>query len=256
MKLAVMQPYFFPYLGYYQAIAAVDKYILYDNLSFIKEAWMNRNRILLRDGRIQMLTVPLLHKSSNTMIRDVEIDNSKPWRENMLLTISGAYKKAPYWKEVFEVVEDVLMQKSSLLKDLNAKSIIAVLEYLGIRSKVDTDCTRFMDMEEILASIENDYSILPYLERTRPIKKVARVIEMCRREGACFFYNAIGGQELYDKVEFSQYGINLGFVKTQEIRYQQCSKTDTFTANLSIIDVLMNSGREGTLELLDKYVII
>ena len=104
MKLAIMQPYFMPYIGYFQAISAVDKYILYSNLNFIKESWMNRNRVLMRDGKIVTITVPLKSKSSYSMIYDVEIDNSKPWKEKMLKTIQMCYSKKPFYKEIFDLL--------------------------------------------------------------------------------------------------------------------------------------------------------
>jgi hypothetical protein len=111
-------------------------------------------------------------------------------------------------------------------------------------------------MEKLLVNVEEDYSNMPYLLRTKPIRKVARVIEMCRREGSRDFYNAIGGQELYSKEEFQQYDIHLNFVKTNNIEYRQDSKKGEFVPNLSIIDVLMNNGKSGTQELLQEYTIV
>jgi len=256
MKLAIMQPYFFPYIGYFQAITAVDKYILYDNLTFIKEAWMNRNRILLRDGRIQMMTVPLKHKSSNALIRDIEIDNSKPWKKNLLSTISGAYKRAPYFDEIFPFIDSLLSSEYVHLSELNCRTISGIVDYLGIDTIVESDNSKYLQMESTLSDIESDYSVLPYLNLTKPIRKVARVLEMCREEGADVFINAIGGQELYDKSEFLQYGIDLRFVKTNDIIYSQSSKSSEFVPNLSIVDVLMNNGKEGTKTLLNEYRLV
>lgn len=255
MKLAIMQPYFMPYIGYFQAIAAVDKYILYSNLNFIKEAWMNRNRLLLKDGRIYQFTVPLLHKSSNQMIREVRIDNSKPWARNLLLTIASNYNKAPYYAETYPLVEKLLNRRYEYLYELNAACVMEIAEHLGIRTEIEYDNSRFLDMEEDLSTIESlGYGRFPYMEKTSPIKKTARVIEMCRREGARTFINAIGGQALYDKHEFAEYGIDLLFVKTGDISYPQHNGFQE--PGLSILDVMMFNGREGTKELLKNYTLV
>ena len=256
MKLAIMQPYFMPYIGYFQAINAVDKYILYSNLNFIKEAWMNRNRLLMRDGSIVLTTVPLKSKSSYSMIYDVEIDNSKPWKEKFLKTVRMCYGRKPYFDEVMKLLEEMLSPEYRLLMDLNAGTIIAISQYLDITTEIDSDNSRFLEMENQIANIEDDYSTIPYLMKTRPIRKVARVIEMCRREGCEEFYNAIGGQELYSKEEFLQYGIHLNFVSTNSIEYRQDTKKGDFIPNLSIIDVLMNNGKDGTKGLLQEYTLV
>ena len=256
MKLAIMQPYFMPYIGYFQAISAVDKYILYSNLNFIKESWMNRNRVLMRDGKIVTITVPLKSKSSYSMIYDVEIDNSKPWKEKMLKTIQMCYSKKPFYKEIFDLLNSMLTPEYTHLKDLNNSTIVSISHYLDIQTVIDVDNSRFLDMEKGMVNIEEDYSDLPYLLKTKPIRKVARVIEMCRREGSNDFYNAIGGQELYSKEEFKQYDIRLNFVRTNNIEYRQDSKKGEFVPNLSIIDVLMNHGKDGTKELLQEFSIV
>ena len=256
MRLAIMQPYFMPYIGYFQAIAAVDKYILYSNLNFIKEAWMNRNRLLMRDGTIVLTTIPLKSKSSNAMIYDVEIDNGQPWKAKFLRTVQMCYSRKPYYDEVYPLLADLLATDYCLLKDLNASTIIGIAHYLGITTQIESDNTPYLSMEQILQNIESDYSLLPYLEKTRPIRKVARVIEMCRLEGADHFLNAIGGQQLYSKDEFAQYDIRLDFVQTNPIQYRQDTKLGEFIPNLSIIDVLMNNGREGTRQLLTQYTLV
>jgi len=163
MKLAIMQPYFMPYRGYFQAINAVDKYILYSNLNFIKGAWMNRNRLLMRDGSIVLTTVPLKSKSSYSMIYDVEIDNSKPWKEKFLKTVRMCYGRKPYFDEVMKLLDEMLSPEYRLLMDLNAGTIIAISQYLDITTEIDSDNSRFLEMENQIANIEDDYSTIPYL---------------------------------------------------------------------------------------------
>ena len=254
MRLAVMQPYFMPYIGYFQAIGAVDKYILYGNLPFIKKQWMNRNRIRLCNGEVYPIIVPLKHKSSKTLIHDVVVDNSQPWERSLLKTLLMNYKRAYGFNEVFPFIESLLSIRYETLMELNVETIRSISRYLDIQTEIDSDNRRFDDLEEVLKSIESDYSNLPYLWTTKPVKKTARVIEICRREHSCHYINAIGGQALYDKNEFLSYGIRLDFIRTNEITYPQYSYP--FEPNLSIIDVLMHNGKEGTKELLKEYTLI
>ena len=256
MKLAIMQPYFLPYIGYFQAINEVDKYILYENLSFIKDAWMNRNNLMLNSGLLSMFSVPLLAKTSNEYIRNIKIDNSKKWSEKILKTILFNYKKSAFFDETYPLMEELLQENHEYLYQLNAFTIISISEYLDIQTEIVFDNKKYLVVEEQLRKIEqNDFSAFPYLNKTKPDKKTARVIVMCKMEGANLFINAIGGQDLYSKEEFAQYDIDLKFIKMDsDIDYSQFSKE--FIKNLSIIDVLMHNGKEGTKQLLKRYTLI
>ena len=254
MKLAIMQPYFMPYIGYFQAIKAVDKYILYSNLTFIKEAWMNRNRVRLKDGRLCYILVPLQHKSSNTLISDTLIDNTKHWRKDILNTVFMSYKKSEYFEEIYPLLERLLNSEVDRLTDLNASTIKGISKFLDISTVIETDNSAYLELEKELKTIESDYSSFSYMEKTRPIKKVARVLEICRREGCDFFVNAIGGKALYSKEEFAEYGIALNFVQTNAFTYPQYGHC--FEPNLSIVDVLMHNGKEGTKKLLNEYTLV
>ncbi len=256
MKLAIMQPYFMPYLGYWQAIAAVDKYILYDNLTFIKDGWMNRNRLLLTNGNITTITVPLIGKSSNTLISEIQIDNSKKWECKLLNTIKLNYGKSAFFKEVFPLFETLFSVRYDKLCVLNGETIKAIAKFLDIDTLIETDNTSYIKMEEQLCDIDKgDYSAFSYLTKTNPVKKVARVIVMCKNEDCTYFVNAIGGQSLYSKEEFKQYGIDLHFISTNsDIQYNQ--RQVSFEPNLSIIDVLMHNGKERTKALLNRYTLI
>ena len=251
-----MQPYFMPYLGYFQAIAAVDKYILYDKLTYILNGWINRNRIRQRNMPPSYIIVPLKNKSSSTLISDIEIDNSKPWQNKILKTLQQAYSKSTYFYEVMPLIEDILSRDFSTISELNCYSIKSICQFLDIKTEIDSDTERFLDLENKLSKIElEDYSEFLHLH-TLPIKKVARAIEICREERCDIFINAIGGQELYDKKEFKQYNIDLYFIQMDEIRYPQKCNDHSFEPNLSIIDVLMHNGKEGTKELLNKYTLV
>ena len=256
MKLAIMQPYFMPYLGYFQAIAAVDKYILYDQLTYILNGWVNKNRIRQRNRPVSLIVVPLKHKSSNTLIADTLIDNTKPWAKKILKSIQQGYSKSAYYHEIMPLMDDILSNQFNTISELNCYSIIKICEFLDIKTVIDFNINRYLDLEERLCDIENgDYSRFSHLH-TLPIKKVARALEICKAEDSNFFVNAIGGQELYDKTEFKQYGIDLYFIKMNEVQYDQNCYDGSFEPGLSIIDVLMHNGKEGTKQLLNEYTLI
>jgi hypothetical protein len=255
MKLAVMQPYFFPYLGYYQAIYAVDKYILYDNLTYIKQGWMNRNKFLIVKGEPAYFIVEVKKRSRSKKIYDIELVDDNSWRSKILNSILLNYKKRPFFDEIYPVVEDVVNSEVRFLTELNSRSIIKVSNYLDIKTEISTDSGKYVELENRLRNVELEISALfPSIMLANPKKKVIRLIEICRMEGAEIFINAFGGRTLYDKHDFQQHGIKLFFIQTDKYSYQQ--STDKFFPDLSIIDVLMNCGKEGTKELLKKYSLV
>jgi len=255
MKLAVMQPYFMPYLGYFQAIKAVDKYILYENLTYILNGWMNRNRIRTRNSPANFLIVPVNSKSSNSLISNVKIDNTQDWKSKILETITFAYKKSPFFDELYPLLQQMFSLSFEYLYDLNAQTIISLCRFLDIETQIKYQNQDYLTMETNLILMENgDYSSCEYLLKTKPIKKVARAINMCKIEEADIFINAIGGQELYNAEEFKKYNIELKFIQMNNIVYSQYSKD--FIPNLSIIDVLMYNGRNKTIQLLNEYTLI
>lgn len=255
MRLAIMQPYFLPYLGYFQAISAVDKFILYENLSFIKKKWMNKNRILLKNGKVFSITVPLLKKSSNKIISEIKIDNSQQWKLKLLKAIYMNYKGSLFFDETYPFFEKLLEYPYDYLHQLNAHSIKFIADYLNINTQLDNNNDRYLELEAKLDKIdEDDFSEFPDFKINKTSKRVARIIEILKREGANVFINAIGGQTLYNKDEFASYGINLFFIKSNQITYPQFS--DKFIPDLSIIDVLMHNGKEKTTDLVKKYTLV
>jgi hypothetical protein len=255
MKLAIMQPYFFPYLGYFQAIKAVDKYILYENLDYITEGWMHRNRILVKNQNPIYINANIISKSSNKKINEIELVQNNVWKKKLLNSINLNYRGSAYFHEIFCLIEKLVKTESKFLLEYNANIIKEVCLFLEIKTSIISDNKHYLQLETNLNSIDSgDYSQFPDLLLTKPIKKVARVIEICKIENAKTFINAIGGQALYSKDEFNKYGIELFFVKTEPFEYKQFSKS--FIPNLSIIDVLMHNGKEKTKELINNYNLI
>lgn len=232
MKLGIMQPYFFPYIGYWQLMNAVDKYVIYDDVNFIKGGWINRNRILL-NGKPQYFNVQMKGSSPFKLINEIEINNSEISINKNLKTIYMAYHKAPYFSKVNLLVEKILKNQTQNLAEYVINSIKCIAEYLNIKS-------------EIIISSE--------LSKNNELKNQDKVIDICKKLKATDYYNAIGGMELYSFDEFRKNGINLSFLKTNDINYKQFN--NEFVSNLSILDVMMFNSQEEIKTMLDNFTLI
>jgi len=220
MKLGIMQPYFFPYIGYWQLLNAVETYVVYDDVNFIKGGWINRNRILAH-GNPQYINVILDNPSSNKKINETRIKNDRFCYDKTLKTLDLHYRKAPYYEPVRAFLEPVLKYQTDNLAEYLFHSIQEVCSYLDISTQL------------ILSSS---------LEKNNELRGKEKVLEICTRLGASDYYNAIGGKELYDAESFLSRGIRLQFLKTDDVVYEQVNSG--FVSNLSIIDVMMCNSRE------------
>ena len=229
MNLAVMQPYLFPYIGYWQLIDAVDIFIIYDDVNFIKQGYINRNNIL-QQQRSHLFTLELIGASSNKKINDIKIGGNS---NKLLRTIKQNYSKAPFYKDVFPVLEDILNNEEKELSKFLGFSLVKIAKYLNID-------TKFLYSSDI----KND----------KTFKAQDRLIEMSKILNATGYINSIGGIELYDKEVFSQNDINLSFLKTHEISYKQFN--NEFIPNLSIIDILMFNSKDKIKNMLNQFQLI
>jgi hypothetical protein len=230
MKLGIMQPYLFPYMGYYQLVNAVDKFVFLDDVNFINKGWINRNNILI-NGKANLFTVPLQNASQNKLINEISLAEGN-WREKLLRTIEMTYKKAPQFSTVFPLVSNVLTLKECLIGNLAKESIKSISVYLQFN-------TEFVDSS---ATYNN-----------KGLKGGERIINICEKENATDYINPIGGLELYNKGTFAERNINLHFIRTSEIVYQQANTE--FVPWLSIIDVLMFNSKARVKELMTEYVV-
>ena len=229
MKLAIMQPYFMPYIGYFQTMAAVDTYVVYDDVQYIKGGWVNHNYLLI-GGKKQMFSIQLRGASPNKLFNEVEIgDNFKKLTHTLQLN----YCKAPFFSEVMPLLEKIFSFEDKNLARFLLNSYQRVFDYLGISTNII-----------LSSSVQKDCSL----------KGKDKVLNICHSLGADTYLNAIGGQDLYDKEEFAANGIDLFFVKTNDFSYFQFS--GTFEPGLSIMDVLMFNGRETTRKLLNTYTLV
>ena len=215
MKLAIMQPYLFPYIGYFQLVAAVDKFVFYDDVNFIKNGWINRNRLYLA-GEVRYITAPLTGASPFLKINQIEVQNNGLWQKKMLESLRHSYSKAPNFAVVNELISDVLFSKKTCIGDIAADSVIMVSKFLDLATKFSNSATCYGN--ENLHGSE-------------------RVIDICKREQAEKYFNLPGGRELYNRELFKKNNIDLLFITPNLERYQQLGTE--FHAGLSIIDVLM-----------------
>lgn len=231
-KIGIMQPYFFPYIGYWQLIKAVDEFVIYDDVNYIKQGWINRNNILL-NGNKHLITLPLDKASSFQLINQVKITSNDNLKQKLLRTIEQAYKKAPYFDNVFSIIQAVVMEESCFISNALINQFKLVNNYLDIKTKliVSSDITK-----------DNE------------LKAQDKVIHICKLLSGTDYINAIGGQELYSKSDFEQNKLKLNFIKTKDINYLQFK--NEFVPSLSIIDVMMFNSPEKINEMLDKYELL
>jgi hypothetical protein len=214
MKLGIMQPYFFPYIGYFQLINAVDLFIVYDNIKYTKNGWINRNR-MLQNGTDVMFSLPL-HSGSDYL--DVcERELAANFNRNKLLNqFKEAYRRAPYFEQSFPLIERIVRHEEKNLFRFLHHAIVNVCEHLGITTKI-----------RISSDIAIDHAL----------KNQDKVLAFCKAAGASTYVNAIGGMGLYSKETFQKNGITLKFIQSKPFEYAQFG--NEFVPWLSIIDVMM-----------------
>lgn len=222
IKLAVMQPYFLPYIGYFQLMAAVDLFIVYDNIKYTKRGWINRNR-MLKDGKEMMFSLPLKRDSDSLDIYQREIAADFD-RDKLLNQFKGAYQRAPYYVQIYPLIEQIVRHGDINLFRFLHHSIVKICEYLDIATEI---------------RISSDISI------DHGIKGQDKVLALCKSVDSLTYINAIGGRELYSKEAFRENGVNLKFIQPKAFKYKQFGKG--FVPWLSIIDVMMFNSKEEVL---------
>ena len=133
--LGIMQPYLFPYIGYIQLMAAVDKFVIYDDVAFINKGWINRNKILV-GGKENLFTIPLIGASQNKLIKNIQIDDATKWRGKFLKTLEQSYKKAPQFQSVLPIVSEIIESEEKMIAGMIVKSLELMANYLEIKTKI------------------------------------------------------------------------------------------------------------------------
>ncbi|WP_128545210.1 WbqC family protein [Larkinella soli] len=232
MTIAIMQPYFLPYIGYLQLMNAVDKFIFYDDVAYINRGWVNRNRILV-NGKDHLFTVPLRDASQNKRIRDIDLGDDPKWRPKLLQTLAQSYRKAPFYNTVYPLLEKVVNLEARTIADLVRESFSVLNDYLGIRTEI------------VPSSV---------IYQNEALKGQERILDICRQEKADRYINPIGGMEIYDRQRFTDEGIELFFIRSRRVEYPQFS--NEFIPWLSIADILMFNEVDAVRKMLEEYDLI
>lgn len=218
-----------PYLGYFQLLNFVDRFVIYDNIEYTKKGWINRNRIIL-NGEISTISIPL--KKGSDFLNINERYLAENWdREKIKLInkLRQAYIKAPNFSVFFPIIEEILNEENKNLFEFIFNSIIIIKEFLEIKTEI------------IVSS---------HLKVNHDLKSQDKVLEICNNLGAKSYYNSIGGENLYFKESFDKENIDLNFVKVNDIKYNDSN------SHLSIIDVIMHNSRNEINYLLNQFSII
>jgi len=228
MKLAIMQPYLFPYIGYFHLIHAADTFVVYDDVNFIKGGWINRN-FILSQGQKSRITLQLQGASPNLLINQVMVGSN---RNKLLKSIQQSYSKAPQFGCAYPMLEDILMYDEKNLAQFLNHGLLRLCQYLGLSP---------------------NWLVSSELKKNNALSGEKKVLSICKDLGADHYINVPGGKELYDSQSFSEQGIRLSFINSKPILYSQfCGE---FEPNLSIIDVMMFNSQEQCSRLLEEYVL-
>lgn len=224
MKLGIMQPYFFPYLGYFALIYHTERWIIFDTAQFIRHGWIERNRILKPQEGWQYFSVPLERHSRETLIKDIRIRNHEDWKGKIFRQLEHYKKKSPYYPEVKDLIDKVFKKDYNSIVDLNKECLFETCKYLGI----DFNFSVFSEMNMKLRTISEPDEW---------------ALEISRALGAKEYINPPGGIAFFNREKYEKSCIKLTFLKTNLKLYDQ--NRTSFESGLSIVDVMMfNSPRE------------
>jgi hypothetical protein len=210
-----MQPYLFPYLGYFHLMHAVDRFIVFDDVDYIRSGWINRNRILL-DGKPFRFTLPVHNARRNRRINQIQRADDARWRTKFLLTLEHAYRGAPCFEETRQLIRSILEDSEENLATWITGSLRTLARHLSIAVEIASSSSR---------------------SPNSALARQNRILDICRQEGAKTYVNLSGGRALYQREAFAHEGIDLKFVQSQLVPYAQPG--GAFVPGLSIIDALM-----------------
>jgi len=231
MNVAVMQPYIFPYIAYYQLIYAADVFVILDDVNFITRGWINRNNMLL-GSKAHLFSIPLEKPSQNKLIYDTKLSFLVKDREKFLKKIQLSYKKAPYFADLYPIIEEIILYEESDLTNYLHHSLEKICEYLEIDTKIVRS-----------SKVDKDNSL----------QGQDRIMDICKTLGTSVYINLPGGKDLYNSQDFSAKNIELNFIETEfdKVAYKQYSQE--FVNNLSFIDALMFNSKDEARDLLNRY---
>ena len=234
MKISIMQPYFFPYLGYFSLIKHTDRFILLDDVQFIRHGWIERNRILRQAGGWIYIKVPITKKDGrSTLIKNIKIDNKTNWKDKILAQLHHYKKIAPYYPEVIKTIVNLFKDEFNDIVSLNKAALESVCIYLGIEHQISVYSAMGLSIEKVNSPDEWALNICKAIENVNE------------------YWNPEGGAGLFDINKYTQNDIKIRFIKLRQIQYLQGNSG--FEANLSIIDLLMFNSINSANQLIDEF---
>lgn len=229
MRIAIMQPYFLPYLGYFQLIRSVDKFVLYDDVDFIVRGWVNRNRFWI-GGRDSLLTIPLQNGRRGVPINEVVVaEMYDSWKRKFLKSVTLNYSKSLNFEEVYCILEASLNTPSYFLADINYRSLMSCCAWIGLKTEI--------------IKTSGIYG-------NRELDRAERLLDICKKEGATDYVNAIGGRDLYAADWFKTRGVSLHFLEPDLKPYP--ARQEVFTLGLSVLDFMMHVPKPQALDFLGE----
>ena len=235
MKLGIMQPYFFPHLGYFALIKHTDQWIVFDTPQFIRHGWIERNRILKPGEGWQYIMVPLEKHSRDTAIKDIKIKSNNDWREKILAQLEHYKKKAPHYAIVINLIKESIHLKTNSIVELDLNILKAVCNYLNINFTYQVFSTSDIKINNVNAPDE-------------------WALNICKKLNARSYYNPTGGISFFDRSKYEKVGIDLKFLQIEATPYYQFS--NEFIPNLSIIDVMMFNSPQKIKDMLNNIELI
>jgi hypothetical protein len=235
MKLAIMQPYFFPYVGYYSLIKNTDKFIIFDTVQFIRHGWIERNRILKPNEGWQYIQVPLVKHNRDVLISELEIRNSDHWREKLKAQLQHYKKRSPYYAECMDVIDTCISLQTDSMVDLNEHILGVTCQYLNINFNSEIFSKMDIVIDEVKEADE-------------------WALNITKAMGFDEYINPPGGQEFFNKEKYIQEEIELTFLGNNVQQYKQ--RRETFEPGLSIIDLMMFNDVSSINAMIDDTKII
>lgn len=236
MRVAIMQPYFFPYIGYFSLIKHTNQFILFDTVQYIRHGWIDRNRVLKQNNGWLYINVPLINKSRSTIIQELKIDNQQDWKKKIFSQLDTYKKISPYYFQVRELMEKIFEKKYDSLVKFNHDSLIAICHYLNIQPEIKIFSEMNLNIDD--ANEPDEWAL-------NICKSIGNIDE---------YWNPIGGQSFFDKSKYIAHGIDLKFQSINITNYDQ--KRNIFEPGLSIVDVLMFNSVDKVDDMLNKYTLV
>lgn len=218
MKVAIMQPYFMPYLGYFALIKHVDLFILFDTPQFIRHGWIERNRVLSLTNDPFYIKVPLKKHPRETPINEIQIDQELQWKEKILSQLVHYKRKTPNYSDVRSLLMNIFKTDTDKIAELNYLGLSQVCDYLDISTPFAVWSQMDLEIEPVHAADE-------------------WALQICKAVGANTYYNPPNGRSFFDKTKYDSEGVLLKFLELNLEPYPQFSKT--FVPSLSVIDAMM-----------------